>query len=166
MKKVFLFSSSLAVVLLVGFACKKSTTTTTPKTTTSTTGSTTSASTNTTTTNFTVDGTAAQNPTAGGLVYGTSYYAVTGVDGNNGTPTVQLTFNGTSSPASGSYPITAGTSPAAGHCGLLMTNNAGSAVASSGTVTVVAGAPSDAYFTSVVCTGTAGTHTVTGNLKW
>jgi hypothetical protein len=174
MKKLFVFASSLAVVLLVGFACKKSTTTTTPATTStsSTTGSTTSVSTNTTTINFTDNGTASQNATASGLVYGSSYYAVTMLNGNsNYTPTIQLTFPGATSPASGSYIITNGTSPTAGHCGLLLSNVNGSAVASSGTVTVVAATStattSDAYFTNIVCTGTAaGTHTVTGNIKW
>src|SRR6185312_3486003 len=156
----------------IGFACKKSSTSTTTTSTTtsssttsstsSTTGSTTS--TNTTTTNFKVDGTAAVNPTASGQVSGTNY-VVTAVDGNNGTPTVQITFNGTSAPANGSYPIMAGTSPTAGKCGFLMTNINGYEAASTGTVTIVG---KDAQFTNILCnTGNSGaTHTVTGNIIW
>jgi|SRR6185437_6270513 len=168
MKKIFVFASSLAVVLLVGFACKKSTTTTTSSTSTSsTTGSTTTASTNTTTTNFSVDGTAVSNistptgqpdPTAGSNQYDVLAFA------SSGSPSIQISFTGTVTPANGSYTIISGTTPSAGKCCFLFTNSTGYATPTGGTVTVVG---KDAYFTNVVCSvGTAGTHTVSGNLIW
>jgi len=164
MKKLFVFSSSLAVVLLIGFACKKSSTTTPPATTsTSSTTGTTTAPSNTTTTNFTVDGTAASNPTSSGNAnFGP--YTVSAFD-NSGAPSIQITFPGTVAPASGSYVITIANNPTAGHCNFLLTTGAGnSSSATTGTVTVVG---LDAYFTNIVCSaGTAGTHTVTGNIKY
>ena len=168
MKKLFVFASSLAVVLLVGFACKKSTTTTPATTSTSsTTGSTTTASTNTTTTNFTVDGAAVSNistpsgqanPTAGSNEYDVLAFA------GSGSPSIQISFTGTVTPANGSYPIIAGTTPSAGKCCFLFSNSTGYAYPTGGSVTVVG---KDAYFNNIVCSvGTAGTHTVSGNLIW
>ena len=162
MKKLFVFSSSLAVVLLIGFACKKSSTTNTSTTTsTSSTTGTTSATTapsNTTTTNFTVNGTAAQYPGCTGTSNSPNYVVV-GAD-NSYTNVIQITFPGTTTPANGTYTITVGTNPTAGHCGFLFNN---STSATAGTVTVVG---KDAYFTNISCVSPSITYTITGNLIW
>jgi hypothetical protein len=163
MKKLFVFSSSLAVVLLIGFACKKSTTTTPPATTstsstTGTTAGTTTAPSNTTSVNYTVNGAAAPSPTCSGQTGGTTFVVVA-MD-NNAANSIQLTFPGATTPANGAYTITLGTSPTAGHCGFLFNN---STSATSGTVTVVG---KDAYFTNIHCVSQTITYTVTGNLIW
>lgn len=163
MKKVFALSVSLFACMLIGFACKKSSTTTT----TTPPASTTSAPTNTTTTNFTVDGTAASNPTQY-TNNSSGNYVVTGLDGSHQYPQIQLVFLGTSSPVSGTYAIvnTNGASPAAGQCELILVTTSGSYPASSGHVTVAAGTSSSAYFTNITCSYQGTTHTVAGNVKW
>ena len=163
MKKVFAISASLLACMLIGFACKKSSTTTT----TTPPASTTSVPTNTTTTNFTVDGTAVSNPTQY-TNNSSGNYAVTGLDGSHQYPQIQLIFSGASSPASGNYVIvnTNGASPAAGQCELTLVNTSGSYPASSGNVTVAAGASSSAYFTNISCSYQGTTHIVAGNVKW
>ena len=156
MKKLFVFASSLAVVLLVGFACKKSTTTTTPTTTsTSSTTGTTTAPSNTTTTNFTVNGTAAQSPGCTGTSNSPNFVVV-GSD-NTYTNVIQITFPGTTTPANGTYTISLGTNPTANHCGFLYNN---STSATAGTVKVVG---KDAYFTNISCVSPSITYSVTGN---
>ena len=163
MKKVFALSVSLIACMLIGFACKKSSTTTT----TTPPASTTSNPINTTVTNFTVDGTAASNPTQN-YNNSTGNYLVTGLDGSHQYPQIQLIFPGTSSPVSGSYAITNtnGASPAAGQCELILVNTSGSFPASSGNVTVSAGTSNSAYFSNITCSGSGSTHTVTGNVRW
>jgi|ERR1700757_2287564 len=139
---------------------------TTTATTSTTTTSTTTSSTNTTTTNFTVDGTAASSPTANGLAQSGNYF-VTAFD-NSGTPSIQITFPGTSAPASGAYAITTNTAIAGNQCNFSITTATGTSSASTGTVNVTAAAtPSNtAVFSSIPCGGPGGAHTVTGAIKY
>ncbi|MFI5141177.1 MAG: hypothetical protein ACHQII_02370 [Bacteroidia bacterium] len=163
MKKVFALSVSLLVCMLIGFACTKSSTTTN---TTTASATTTSAPINTTVTNYTVDGTAASNPISS-TNNSSGDYLVTGIDGSHQYPKIEIVFPGTSSPVSNTYAIVnTGASPAAGTCKLILVTTSGSYPASSGNVTVAAGASSSAQFSNITCSGSGTTHTVTGNVKW
>jgi len=134
-----------------------------PTPTTTTTNTT--VTTNTTTTNFSVDGAAANNPTASGFASSPNFI-VEGVDGS-GTPSIQITFPGTSAPASGVYIIVGGT-PTGNQCNFLLSTAAGSSTASAGTVVVTAAASPNntASFTSISCSGGGGSHTVSGAFKY
>jgi hypothetical protein len=129
--------------------------------TTSTTPTPTVATTNTTTTNFTVDGTSESNPTASGAANGGNFVVL----GASGSVIIQLTFPGTSAPATGTYNITSGT-PTGNECGFILTDG-GSFSAASGVVNVTAAAsPSNtATFSSILCSGSSA-HTVSGTIKY
>ena len=137
---------------------------TTGSTTSSTTSGTTTSPTNTTTTNFTIDGTAAGNPTASSQSQLGNYY-VTCFDGS-GTPSIQITFPGTTVPATGNYAIVSGT-PSGNQCNFLLTTAAGSSSASAGTVSVtILGTSNTAAFSNIACSGGGGSHTVSGAIKY
>ena len=168
MKKIFTTTTVLALGVLIAFACKKSTTTTATTTTTSTTSSTSTTSTpsNTTTTNYSVDGTAAVNITV--RANASNPFYVIGATPTSAYPSLQIAFSGTVAPTSGTYTIVSG-SPAAGQCSFsLVPSSSGTSLASSGVVTVTAAtSPGNTVaFSSISCTGTGGTHTVTGALKY
>jgi hypothetical protein len=134
--------------------------TTTATTAATTTSGTTTAPTNTTSTNFNVDGTAASSPTASGSGSSGSYIVLS-MD-NTGYPQVQITFPGTSAPASGSYSIITGT-PNANQCDFLLTTAAGVfSSALGGSVTVTAGAPNTVVFSNILC----GSKRVSGAIKY
>ena|ERR1700757_2124933 len=164
MKKIFTIASVFALGLVITFACKKSTTTTPPASTTSTTGS------NSTVTSLTIDGTAASGITASGGA-GSGVYQLYASNPTNLYPEVEISFSGTVTP-SGSYAISAYSNtvtPAANHCYLqYYPSFSGSAIATSGVVTVTAGTPSNtAVFSNIVCSGTSvGTHTLSGTFKF
>ena len=144
-----------------------STTATTATTATTTTSGTTTAPTNTTTTNFSVDGTAESPSTPNAAVNGNTYVVL--CSNNTGTPQIQITFPGTSAPASGNYTIVSGTvTPTGNQCNFLLTTGLGLSNASAGTVVVTAGtSPNNtAAFGGITCTGSGGSHTVTGALKY
>src|SRR6185312_6225782 len=140
------------------------TATTAASTTGSTTSGTTTSPTDTTRTHFSIDGTAAGNPTVGSPACSGSYY-VTCFDGS-GTPSIQITFPGTTVPAGGNYTIVSGT-PSGNQCNFLLTNSTGSSSASAGTVTVtILGTSNTAAFTSIACSGSGGSHVVSGAIKY
>jgi len=166
MKKIFTIASVFALGLVITFACKKSTTTTPPSTSTSST-----TGTNSTVTSLTIDGTAASGITASGGSNGSGEYQLYASNPNNIYPEVEITFSGTVTP-SGSYAISLYSNtvtPAPNHCYFqYYPSFSGSAIATSGVVTVTAGTPSNtAVFSNVVCTGTSvGTHTLSGTFKF
>ena len=166
MKKIFTITSVVALGLLVTFACKKSTTTTPATTSTSST-----TGTNTNVTSLTIDGSAVSGITVQGGPNSTEYQLY-GSNPNTLYPEIELTFPGTSVP-SGTYaisPSNISVAPAAGHCYFVDVAgfSAGSTyTANSGVVTVTAGTPSNtAVFNGIVCTGTSGSHTITGVFKF
>src|SRR6185312_6068957 len=159
MKNIFTIVSVLALVLLISFLCKKSTTTTTTKTT----GSTTTVNTNTTTTNLSVDAVDIAGMGATGNSNNAGEYQLYG-SAATGYPNVNITFANTA--PSGTYNISSSAAPASGYCYFnYFSNITNSSSASSGVVTVVSGSPRTAIFTNVVCSGSAGTHTLTGAFK-
>lgn len=141
------------------------TTTATTATTTGTTTGTTTAPTNTTTTNFTVDGSAATPSTPNAVASGGDFVILC-ID-NSGNPQIQITFPGTSAPVSGNYTIVSGT-PTGNQCNFLVTTTLGPSHASGGTVVVTAAtSPNNtAAFGGISCTGSGGSHTVTGAIKY
>ncbi len=177
MKKIFTITTILGLGILISFACKKSSTTTTPASTSSTTGSTTgsttsSTPTNTTTTNFTIDGTNSTSYSTSSQTFSGSFFVFSANSvSSTGYPIIQLQFPGNTFPASGTYPIVTvtGSAPPAGKCGFTYEGSAAlTSAASSGVITITAATtPSNtAVFSAIICSGSAGTHTVTGAVKY
>jgi hypothetical protein len=131
--------------------------------TTSTTNTT--VTTNTTTTNFTVDGTSAASPTTSGLPSGGNFIVL--AIANTSDPQIQITFPGTSAPATGSYTITNGT-PTGNQCGFLLTTTVGVYTAASGIVSVTAAASpgNTATFSGIICSNSGVNHIASGTIKY
>ncbi|HXD93758.1 MAG TPA: hypothetical protein VNX01_11120 [Bacteroidia bacterium] len=168
MKKIFTIASVFALGLVITFACKKSTTTTTPASTTSTTGS------NSNVTSITVDGSALSSMTVTAGATSTEYRVSASSTNNSNLnyPTMYITFSGNTMPTAGTYTISSYSAlnlPANGYCYFQYNTNytsTGSYVASTGVVTITPGTPNTAACSNVVCTNTAGSHTITAALKF
>ena len=165
MKKVFTLTSVLVLAMLIAFACKKSSNSSNNTTTTSTTGST---GVNTSFTNFSIDGGAVSN-----VVRGADTLPYMQAISTSSAPELQITFNSsyrnTSTPPTGNYPIVPTSSAISNtQCQFLLVTSAGYFYASSGSVNVTkAASPNNVVsFSNIVCTGTAGTHTVSGAIRY
>lgn len=174
MKKTFVFATSVMVIGLIGFACKKSTSTPTSNTTTSTTGSTTAG--NNATSSYSVNG-VAQSGTLTlfkGASSSSNVYEFT-LQGGSGGWGLGVIFSGTLTPTSGQYTMEDNTNTIpAGQCMFELTGSNGSSggVAQAGTLTVTTGATSTISFNNVIVPqpngtgGTTATYTVSGNIKY